>query len=76
MKSENTNAKKARRRGLSKWLLLRIWLKDYERLVEKHARTYLCFVWFATTIMDVGNKFHYNFQVGFRVHMLGYKGMI
>jgi len=50
--------------------------RSYQRLVEKHARTYLCFVWFATTIMDVGNKFHYNFQVGFRVHMLGYKSVI
>ncbi len=41
--------------------------RSYQRLVEKHARTYLCFVLFVTTIMDVGNKFHYNFQVRFRV---------
>jgi hypothetical protein len=25
--------------------------------------------------MDVENKFHYNFQVGFKVHMLGYRGV-
>jgi hypothetical protein len=48
---------------------------SYQKLVDKHARTNLYFVWFVTTIMDVGNKFHYNFQVGFRVHVLGYKGV-
>jgi hypothetical protein len=49
--------------------------RSYQRFVDKHARTIWCFVWFTTTLMDVWNKFHYNFQVGFRVHMLGYRGV-
>jgi hypothetical protein len=31
--------------------------RPYQRLVDKYARTNLCFVWFVTTIMDVGKIF-------------------
>jgi len=32
-------------------------------------------VWFAIAIKDVRDKFHYNFQVGYKVHHTRYKGV-
>jgi hypothetical protein len=32
-------------------------------------------LWFAIAIKDVRDKFHWNFQVGYKVHHIRYKGV-
>jgi hypothetical protein len=44
-------------------------------MAKRQAKNSFNKVWFAIIIKDVRYKFHYNFQVGYKVHHIKYKGV-
>jgi hypothetical protein len=46
-----------------------------QHMVKKRVRTNFNKAWFLTVIINANNKFHHNFQVGYRVHPIGYRGV-
>jgi hypothetical protein len=44
-------------------------------MAKRQAKVGFNKVWFAIAIKNVRDKFHYNFQVGYKVHHTRYKGV-
>jgi hypothetical protein len=46
-----------------------------EKKLAKQQKTNFITAWSSSIMKEVGNKFHYNFKVGLRAHLCGYKGV-
>ncbi len=46
-----------------------------ERLVQKRYKANFNWTWFTVAIKEVEDKFHQNFQAGFKAHSFRYKGV-
>ncbi len=66
--------KKGRKRKQGQQLNPLTWLNEHFN-IKKHIRTNFNKAWFLIAIINANNKFHHNFQVGYKVHPIGYRGV-